>query len=63
MKIGRDLLKNCATLFSPETLLKWHRLLVARKYDGSGKRGPKAKKANEIRTHVLRMKEQNPDWG
>ena len=63
MKVGRKLLQGCTTFFSPETLLKWHRTLVARKYDGSGKRGPKAKKANEIREHVVRMKAENPDWG
>src|ERR1043165_9156579 len=34
-RVGRKLLKECATLFSPNTLLKWHRMLVARKYDGS----------------------------
>jgi putative transposase len=38
-------------------------MLVARKYNGAGKRGPKAKKANEIRDHVLRMKAENDDWG
>ena len=63
IKIGRDALKNCAFLFSPETLLKWHRTLVARKYDGSGKRGPKVKKANEVRKLVLRFKQENADWG
>ena len=62
-KVGRKLLQDCATFFSPDTLLKWHRMLVARKYNGAGKRGPKAKKANEIRDHVLRMKAQNQDWG
>ncbi len=62
-RVGRKLLSECATLFTPETLLKWHRTLLAQKYDGSGKRGPKAKKANEIRRHVLRMKAENPDWG
>lgn len=62
-RIGRDLLHQCATLFSPETILMWHRKLVAAKYDGCGKRGPKAKKANEVRKHVLRMAEENPSWG
>lgn len=62
-KLGRNLLHQCATLFSPETLLTWHRKLVAAKYDGSGKRGPKPKKANEIRDLVLKMKAENPDWG
>jgi transposase InsO family protein len=36
---------------------------VARKYDSTGKRGPKPRKANEVRDLVLRMKEQNRDWG
>lgn len=62
-RVGRDLLRHCATLFSPATLLKWHRMLVARKYDGSGKRGPKPKKANSVRKLVLRMAAENPDWG
>ena len=62
-KVGKEMLKGCATLFSPETLLKWHRMLVARKYDGSGKRGPKPEKAIQIRDLVLQMKADNPDWG
>ena len=34
MKLGKDLLRQCGTLFSPETILRWHRWFVARKYDG-----------------------------
>jgi deoxyinosine 3'endonuclease (endonuclease V) len=33
MKLGKDLLRQFGTQFSPSTLLKWHRYLVARKYD------------------------------
>lgn len=58
MKLGKELLRQFGTLFSPETILTWHRKLVARKYDGSdrrGKRGPKPTKANMIRKLVLRM--------
>src|SRR5579862_5484822 len=62
-KVGRKLLQDCATFFLPDMLLKWHRMLVARKCDGSGKRGPKARKANEVRALVLRMKGENQDWG
>jgi putative transposase len=60
--LGRQLLKEFGTLFSPDTILKWHRMLVARKYDGSANRrpGPEPKKANMIRDHVLRMAEENP---
>jgi len=49
VKLGRDLLSKVGALFSPETLLRWHRGLIARKYDGSkrhGKRGPAPTKAN-----------------
>jgi putative transposase len=66
MKVGKDLLRQFGTLFSPATLIKWHRMLIARKYDGSGrrgKRGPLPAKANMIRDLVLRMAADNPDWG
>ena len=66
VKVGRELLAKLGTLFSPETLLRWHRWFIARKYDGSdrrGKRGPVPKKANSIRKLVLEMAEANPSWG
>ncbi|MCL2646953.1 MAG: integrase core domain-containing protein [Phycisphaerales bacterium] len=63
IKMGSDALRACATLFSPDTLLRWHRWLIARKYDGSGKRGPKPKKANQVRNLVIKMAQENPDWG
>ena len=64
-RLGRQLLGQFATLFTPDTILKWHRQLIARKYDGSAKRrpGPRPAKANEIRDSVLQMAEQNPTWG
>jgi hypothetical protein len=63
MKLGKDLLRQWGTLFSPATLLRWHRWFVARKYDGSGKRGPAPEKANSVRKLVLQMAEENPSWG
>ena len=66
VKLGRDLLRQFGTLFSPDTLLRWYRRLVAMKYDGAdrrGKRGPVPKKANSIRKLVLRMVGENPSWG
>jgi len=66
VKVGKDLLRQAGALFSPETLLRWHRALIARKYDGSkrrGKRGPVPTKANLIRDLVLKMADENPDWG
>jgi hypothetical protein len=63
MKLGKDLLRKWGTLFSPSTLLKWNRWFIARKYDGSGKRGPAPTKANSVRKLVLEMAEANPSWG
>lgn len=34
-RISRKGLDEICCIFSPETLLKWHRMLIARKYDGS----------------------------
>ena len=64
-RVPRELLRQFGTLFSPGTLLRWHRELIARKYDGSANRrpGPVPRKANMIRKLVLRMAEENPDWG
>ena len=62
--LGRKLLAEVATIVTPETLLAWHRKLIAQKYDGSGKRGPgRPRTAGEIEALVVRMAEENRDWG
>jgi putative transposase len=33
--LGRKLLGEIGTLFTPDTILRWHRMLVARKWDFS----------------------------
>jgi hypothetical protein len=38
--LGRRLLREAATIVTPETLLAWHRKLIAQKYDGSKNRDP-----------------------
>ena len=38
--LGRRILREVATIVTPETLLAWHRKLIAQKYDGSVNRGP-----------------------
>jgi putative transposase len=37
--IGRKMLGEISDIFSPDTILMWHRKLVAKKYDGSKNRG------------------------
>ena len=53
-----------ATIVTPETLLGWHRKLIAQKYDGTGKRKPgRPRSAAEVEALVVRMAEENRDWG
>jgi len=62
--IGRRRLRKIGTIVTPDTLLRWHRELVARKYDGSKKRGPgRPRIPEEIQELILRMARDNPGWG
>src|SRR5262249_30766825 len=62
--LGRSMLRNVATLVTPETLLAWHRKLVAKKYDGSARRGPgRPRVMTEIRALIVQMAKENRSWG
>jgi putative transposase len=62
--LGRKILAEVATIVTPETLLAWHRKLIAQKYDGSGtRRSGRPRTAAEIEALVVRMAEENRDWG
>src|SRR6516164_3135540 len=39
-RLGRKVLAQVATIVTPQTLLAWHRKLIAQKYDGSANRIP-----------------------
>ncbi len=61
---GRRTLAEVARIVTPETLLAWHRRLIAHKYDGSTQRGPgRPRTADEIAARVVRMAEENRGWG
>src|SRR3989454_9022139 len=63
-KLGRKLLAQVATIVTPETLLAWHRKLIAQKYDGSKFRTPgRPPTTTEIAALVVRMAEENRAWG
>jgi transposase InsO family protein len=62
--LGRKLLSELATLVTPDTLLAWHRKLIAQKYDGHDKRRPgRPRTGKELESLVVRMAEENRTWG
>jgi transposase InsO family protein len=62
--LGYRLMKEMTPIVTWETLLTWHRKLIAQKYDGSGRRAPgRPRTAAEIEALVVRMAQENRDWG
>jgi putative transposase len=64
--LGRKVLESIGTLFTPDTILRWHRLLVAQKWDYSDRSKKKPGRpavADDIRTLVVRLASENPTWG
>jgi hypothetical protein len=63
-RLGRRVLTQVATIVTPETLLAWHRKLIAQKYDGSGHRRPRRPRTpKQIEALAVRMAKENRDWG
>ena len=62
--LGRRVLAQIATIVTPDTLLAWHRKLIAQKYDGTAHRASgRPRTAGEVEALVVRMAEENRDWG
>jgi putative transposase len=61
-RLGRRRLGQVATIVTPDTILRWHRQLIARKWtyvSRPGRRGVLV----EIQRLVVRMAGENPTWG
>jgi len=62
--VGRKALLELDTIVSPDTLMRWHRRLVAQKWDFSRRRGPgRPGIMREISQLIVRMAVDNPGWG
>ena len=63
--LGRKMLEQVATIVTPDTILRWHRELVAAKWDYSRRRKKfgRPPASAEIVELVLRMARENPTWG
>jgi putative transposase len=64
-KLGRQALAEVATIVKPETILAWHRTLVARKFDGSRQRKPTGRPPVDaaLEALVVRLAQENRSWG
>jgi putative transposase len=64
-KLGKQALKEVATVVQPDTILAWHRKLTAQKFDGSQQRQSpgRPKIAPELETLIVRMAQENRSWG
>ena len=62
--LGRKLLAEVAGLVTPETLLAWHRRLIARKWDYSARRKQlgRPRVMAEISELVVAMAKSNPNY-
>jgi putative transposase len=61
--LGRRVLREIATIVTPDTLLAWHRSLMAKRYDGSLRRGPgRPPIIAEIRALIVQMAMANRGW-
>jgi hypothetical protein len=63
--LGRKRLEEVGTLFTPDTILRWHRTLVAQKWDNSDrrKRVGRPRIRQVIVDLILRFASENPSWG
>ena len=61
-KLGKQALKGVAQIVKPETILGWHRKLVAQKFDGSQQRKAPGRPTidPELEALVVRMAQDTP---
>jgi transposase InsO family protein len=62
-RLDRQALREVATIVTPDTLLRWHRQLIARKWTYAKPQSGRHSVLVEIRRLVVRMAEENPTWG
>lgn len=63
LALGRKALARLVTIVTPDTLLRWHRRLIAAKWTQSGRRLGRPRKPRDIRAQVVRFARENAQWG
>jgi len=64
-KLGKQALQEVTNIVKPDTILGWHRKLVAQKFDGSKQRKAPGRPTidPELEALVVRMAQENRAWG
>ncbi len=64
-RLGRRALEEIATIVKPDTILAWHRRLIAKKFDGSKKRRSPGRPPidAEIEKLIVDLAKENRSWG
>jgi transposase InsO family protein len=65
VKLGKQVLEEVASIVKPDTILAWHRKLVAQKFDGSRKRQAPGRPTidAELEALVVQLAQENGAWG
>lgn len=63
--MGKQALGEVASIVRPDTILAWHRKLIARKFDGSQQRKAlgRPKIDEELETFAVHLAGENRSWG
>ena len=62
-RLGRQVLRQVATIVTPDTILRWYRRLIAQKWTSECRRSGRPGLMKEIASLIVRMATENPAWG
>ncbi len=62
-RLGRRVLTQVATLVRPDTILRWHRRLIARKWTFTPRRPGRPGIMRKVSALIVQMATENPRWG
>ena len=62
-ELGRKLLGEVATLVTPDTILRWHRQLIARKWTYPRRQAGRPPVSQKLEKLVVRIGRENRRWG
>ena len=64
-RLGKQALAEVATIVTPDTILTWHRKVVAPQFDGSPQRKAPGRPTmeDELEALVVRMAQEHCSWG